>query len=650
MAKFSADYTVDDVLELYRQRSSDGDEARLRSLAIQFRLLCRLEHPVNIPEQYKAITRDVRTPFVRDALNRITASLVAKTGVVHCEPLDQKREEFRDAANVAERWDLALLERQNKELGRDLVYSLISQMVRDGESVLKVVHKPDAWANFPNRESAEEADDYQDRAAQYKRGADLPIAWRDVDRLSCLFEDGEYGDLWALEYGEYAKPYLKRRYGFRQNDDGRLVTPESALTGQPMPEGLQATSGLRSVKVEFVTDREWHVIVDGHEAPGFPKPNPYSPHLHLFRARAQDSESLLYSLLYLVPRLDELLTMKLNWGVLSAYPTPVLENAPNAQGFPGLEGPLGNAGDATAAGQAVVKFVLGKLFEVPLGKTLRYLEPPASGKDLNDLIMIFRSLVDIAGIPSVFRGVGGSGDSGYLANQLMAAASTAYRIASLASQRQLEKALEFSHWLIPSVIKQSVYVFGWTEIDRKTGRPKRRASNAWLGLTDQDKGGANLAPVSKLGPVTYKLRPTLPTDEEARAMIGTQLVAGGLSSKRHALEKWLEEEDPDSILDEIAVERAMETPPLSDIITENALREAGLLPAATQNLAAALVGPTGQPLLPPGPGQLQAAPATQMPPGGPAVRGVNMPIQPGRPRPTGRPAGMYPGQPGGPNA
>lgn len=657
--KFSAEYTAEDIMSLYKIRKEDADEARLRTLATTFRELCRMEHTVSIPEQYRAITPVMKTPFMRDAWLRIGGSLVAKSPIAHITPKDDKKQEYRESANIAERFDAAMLERNSKDRGKDLVINLTLAHVRDGESVLKVVHRPDAWANFPSRLSDEEADDYKGRQDDYKRGADLPVAWSEVDRLSMLYEGGEYGDLWCMEYGEYTKPYLKSKYRMvASNDSNKLVNPELMIEGRGIPEGLYANNADRSVKVEFFTSKEWHVIIDGTEAPRFPRKNPYSPYLPYFRAPAHESESLLYSLLYLVPRMDELLTMKLNWSYLGAYPNPVLKSVPNSNAFPGVGGMLGDMGEMTGAPNQKLTWTPGKLMDLPVGRELEFLTPPPVGQDLNDLIVILKSMIDIAGVPSVMRGAAGAGDAGYLYNQMMAAATMMYRQSVLSCQRQLEKATEFTHWLIQNVVKQTVYVMGWDAINTKTGRPKENASRGWLGLSP-DSQSKSVANISKLGPVSFQYRPTLPTDEQARAMIALQLTnsAKPLYSKRDALERWMQEEDADAILENIAVEEALEAEPLKSMILEEALRDAELLPPPPPEVPqmGGLVDQFGQPLMPPGMGS--PIPMDGMiAAGGPSVPGVNMPIaptpppQPGIPgAPGGRVAGSYPGQPSGPN-
>ena len=661
--KFTADYEVSDILNLYQQRKDDGDESRLRAMITNLRALCRLEHEVNIPGEYKAISREVRTPFIRDAWHRIASSMLSKPPVPHIEPKDRDKADYRDAANIAERWDMAAIDRMNKEMSTDIQFNLTAQHVRDGESILKVAHRKDAWAAFPTGMSVSEQD-------TWKRSADFPIAWRDIDRLSVLYEGGEYGDEWILEYGEYAIPFLKQRYGMVENDAGRLTTPKLIIEGRGWPEGLLSASRGRRVKIEFMTTREWHVLVDGVEATGFPKPNPYKPYLNYFRAPAYDGESLLYSLLFLVPRMDELLTMKLNWGVLGAYPNPVIETEASSL-LAGIDpqGSVSAVGLSTVADAANVNKVVwkpGKAIELPPGQKLSFLSPPPVGKDLNELALMLKSLIDIAGVPSIMRG--GDAASGYLASQMRAAAEMAYKISMLSLQRQQEKALDFTHWLIANKVKQTVYVLGWDSLHAKTKKPAKGSAEAWLGLSPDASKSKYIAQIDKLGPVSMQYRAMLPTDAQANAMIAMQLTnaAKPLMGIRDALEKYLQEEDPESIMERLAVEAAMAEEPLRGIILEKALQEAGLLSPqpAPQPIVnpqgQALVGPDGLPLVPPGPGQLQPVPLAQASVTGmPQVPGVNMPIVPMNVpnqsgssvpgRTGGRRPGMYPGQPGGPH-
>jgi hypothetical protein len=640
--------TAGEVIALFNLKQQDGQEARLRQLAQTFRTLTRMEHEVNIPDTYKAITRQVRTPYVRDAWLRTTAALTQNPWLPHFDPKSEADKSKR-AAGVAERWVVAGTEAMDRDVGIDVPYEACAAMVRDCESVLKVVHRPDAWATFPVREAGEDPTAYVKKAETYKKGSPFPYAWRCLDRLSYLPGDGEFGDEWCIEYGEYPKPYLASRYRMREDpktsrlvgegyeEPGRTATPEEDLGGKPVPQGYYAGTTGMSVKVEYFDCYWWCVVVDGSMAPGFPKENPYSPRLPYFRAKPSDEpEAVLYSLLFLVPRLDELLTMWLNWAYLGAYPNPLLQDLPNSNALPpGMLPPIGQ--DTTPS---TFTWRPGKLLEVPRGKAFLFQQPPPIGQDIKELAQVFRALIDIAGIPSILRGANLSGDSGYLANQMISAAAMLYKRLQKARERQLEQAVDFMLYLIPHRIKQTVYVLGQGDEGR-----------SWLGLREKGETTEHLAAIEQLGPITVSAPPDMSVMRQAMAMIAKQLTEGPaegrLVSRRKAMEDLLGYEDPDTIIDEIWVEDQMaNNPEVNALVVQNAMRLSGLATPPKQNPLEGLVAPDGvTPLVPGGlPGQVSG--------GLPVMPGMGMPMQPPAPGggmlPGGRPGGAYPGQPPNP--
>jgi hypothetical protein len=616
------------VWSLWQMQQADGRESRLRTVAKTMRSLTRMEHDLAIPAAYKATTKQVRTPFLRDTWQRTTTALNQKPYTIAIEPRDKTQDTVR-AAELGIRWDTAIRDALDKEIGENTAIESTKALIRDGESVLKIVHRPDAWANFPAREDSDDADEYLRKSDKSKKGNPPPIAWRVIDRLSMVFSDGEFGDDWAIEAGEYPRPYLGRQFGMKILDD-RLVNPANTLGGGPEAPGYLTTAFARALKLEFFDEDWWAVVIDGTMAPDFPKPNPYAPRLPYRRAKGPDSESLLYSLMFLVPALDELLTMKLNWSYLGSYPNPL------AQQIPGATPPqaLGDAGQPTT-----LTWKPGKFTQIPAGWSLSFLSPPPIGKDLNDLVVILRDMIDVAGIPSVFRGAGGDNQAGYAINQLMAAASLSFKLAGEALSRQFEGAFELIHWLIEHVIDDDVPVLA--------GAGKDQEGKQWLTLKPSSKGGSSVtatsADVSELGPVSVTFRPMLPTDEQAQAMIALQLTAGPtpLLSHRRALEK-MGEEDIDAIGDEIAVEQAMNAEPLRSQILAHALYEAGLGPNPNAPPAAAPPAPA---MAPPGINGAAAA-------GLPSLPGISAPLQPtppsGPPIQPGRAPGSFPGAPNTP--
>lgn len=643
--------TAGEILSLYRVKIQEKNEARLRRLAFNFRTLTQLDHAIKIPDQYHATTQEVRTPFVRDAWMRTTASLTHNDWLLHVEPKGES-DKAKRAAGIAERWAKIGCRAMSKAVEEDVPYEAAKSMVRDAESVIKTVVRNEAWANFPKR-TDEDADEYLKKVETFTKGSPFPYAWRNVDRLQMVPGDGEFGDEWYLEFGEYPRPYLARRYGMSEDaGSGRLVrgssqpddrgpirpedvSPETTLGGRPAPEGESNSPSGISTKVEY-WDADWYcVVVDGSMAPGFPQENPYAPRLPYSRARPDaEAEPILYSMLFLVPALDRILTAWTNWMWLGMFPNPILEDVPNSNALPmGLEPPTGD----DAASSAFV-WRPGKMLEIPKGKKFSFMQPPPVGADAEKMVMILRSLIDIAGIPSVFRGMSASGDSGYLANQMLGAVEMMYKRLGEARSRQLERSVEFMYYTIPTRLKQTVYVMSQGEGGR-----------SWLGLRAEGETTEYLAAVDQLGEVEVTVRPDQDVMQQARAMVARQLTEGPpqqrLMSRRYAMEKILGIEDPDTMADEIWVEEQMATnPAINGPMVEDALRKAGMLPPP-QPPQPALVGPNGMPIQSGMSPEMAGLPG-QAAAGLPVLPGMGMPMAPQPPQGNG--AGPFPGAAGGP--
>jgi hypothetical protein len=645
--------TAGDVIALYRLRENDGSERRLRALAHNFRVLTQMDHAIDIPAQYKATTKEVRTPFIRDAWLRTTASLTLKNWLAHVEPVNETRD-AKAAANIGERWLMAGCAAMDKALGMKVLHENVKALVRDAESVIKVVDRREAWATFPKLNPGDDAGGYERRLDDFKKGQPFPYAWRVIDRLQMIFGDGEFGDEWVIEYGEYPRPLLKNQYGMSydeaegrlksrsrsadwSDDDRERVTPAMTLGGTPRPEGYSRSATGVAVKIEYFDADWWCVVIDGNMAPGFPKENPYSPRLPYFRARPdEECEPVLYSLLFLGPRLDELLTMWMNWAYLGAYPNPYLEDIPNSNAMPGsLEPPLGDD-----AQPSTFQWTPGKFLEIPRGKRFAFMSPPQVGGDIRQMSDLLRGLIDIAGIPSILRGSTMSGDSGYLANQMIAAATMMYKRLALSVESQYERIGDFLFFNVSKTFKSHKV---WVQGQGENGK-------AWLALRDEGDVTEHIGTIEKMGPLTITLSPILPTMDQANALIARQLTEGDrpLDSRQHAMEKWLGYEDPLTIMDQIFVEQAMEAEPLRTLILDDALRRSGLTPTPPPP-PTGLVGPDGMPI------QTMPGMPAELSGGQPVMPGMNAPfMQEGGGSvigaPGGRPAGAFPGLPPNPMA
>ncbi len=646
--------TIDYILACYQGKIAEKPESRLRTIAYQCRLLTEMSHKIDIPEEYRRTTKEIRTPFFRDAWLRIAAALTRNDWLLHINPLVADEAATQRATSLAERWVKSATAAMDRETNETVFYEAGKALVRDGESVIKIIPRADAWANFPNYRARRNKEPvynspeaYMQAVSDFKRSSPFPMAWRVIDRLQMVFGDGEFGDEWAIEFGEYPMPVLARKYGliggFNQmpqvlpegpeNDDEK-ITPANTLGGRPYPEGYGVTgTGGVVQKIEY-WDYDWYaVVINNQFAPGFPTKNPIGC-LPYVRGRSDsDPEPVLYGLLYLVPALDAMLTAWTNWAWLGAFPNPMLRDVPNSNNLPqGLD----FAAPGQPAQPTTFTWSPGKMLNLPRGKEFEFMQAPPIGSDLKDLVVLLQQFISIAGVPNMMRGISLSGDSGYLASQMMEAAELTYKRLGSAQERQMARATQLMFDIVANNIKEAVFVKGPTD-----------NGNRYIGLSPKAEDlGPEVYGLSELGSVEVTVRPDLSAVQQARAMIARQLVDGPvqtrLDSRRHAMEYWMGFEDPDSIIDEIYVEEAIATDPdLRALVVQEAKRRAGI--------TAPVVGAV------PGPGSLGGA--GPKPAGMPGQVEGGLPNQDATlgPNPNTPPlagvaagAGMYPGGPPNP--
>jgi hypothetical protein len=174
------------------------------------------------------------------------------------------------------------------------------------------------------------------------------------------------------------------------------------------------------------------------DGPRLPQRNPYAPRLPYFRAkvrprlvRFQLPGSRVRQLAHDVAQLG------LSWGVSDPSARRASNAAPNIGDVGGELEPVG--GDS---GKPMV-WQPGKMYEAPPGYELKFTAAapdwPGRPADGADLPPAHRD----GGVASVLRGAAGSDYSGYLANQLLAAATLTYKHLGTAIESQLAEMGEF---------------------------------------------------------------------------------------------------------------------------------------------------------------------------------------------------------------
>ena len=158
--------------------------------------------------------------------------------------------------------------------------------------------------------------------------------------------EGEDGLEACLEIAERPRHLVQRRYGLIvDRRSGRLVPAGGDAQADPGPVGAPLVGARPTARVvEYWDDEYFAYLVDGHLVRRGRHGYGAIPYVHAYgdqtpsRDPAKAGVSMLASMEYLIPLLDQLLTMKQNALFLYAYPTPKITN------FSPIDPNLGNDG------------------------------------------------------------------------------------------------------------------------------------------------------------------------------------------------------------------------------------------------------------------------------------------------------------------
>lgn len=252
-------------------------------------------------------------------------------------------------------------------------------------------------------------------------------------------------------------------------------------------------------------------------------------------------------LIELIDLLDQIITMELHVSFWSSWPPLVEED--KSQGAPGAAGMSGDTvvdpergqrpgQDRSSDGKIIEP---GRFYSVPAGRTWRYLVLPAeSTAHLERLYAKASALVDLIGIPSVFRGQGAGGQAGYAIAQLMIAARSLYGPVVENFTAAVSACVQYLWWQVWRRFPEGVPVFF-------PGAPKRGRKRGWRVLTPKDiapdsKGAGQGTPFLAC---SVKADPLLPVDEAQLEMRGIQAQQAGAVDMLTMREKYFGDVAPE---------------------------------------------------------------------------------------------------------
>lgn len=609
------------------------------------------EKKVEIPAAYQQTAQEVRLPILSDTIDLMVAICDDAPWRVHVDPYDDTITAQRNSS-LREKWSEAVVRETEQKVGRPVTSMVRANQIADGLGVLKVIYDPDAWKDLPTakslfKKSASKLDEDElkefDAAVETAKKGGLPISFVDVDPVNWHPIYGSDGQVDAcIEIMERPVRSVLAKYSGKIRWEGEGIVPVGPL-GEPYPyHGFDTQYDSRPhIKVWEYHDRndsltfvEDVLVKSVHHGMG------EVPYFHCFAKPAPDrnperhSRPPTYKQVWLLDLMDRFWTMMSNAGYLFCYPTPITIT-PND-----LDIPLGDDGRPITP-----EFEVGKHMTLYEGQEFKFVTPPSEHLQLmGNLIQQAMRMHEVSsGLGPAIRGVGGGDQAGYAINQLISASMLTLHPAIKQFDFMMARAIRYVWKLIEKRIKTGVPIWAdSTNKDDKTasGSVKKK----WLTLGPSDIKGYYR--------VTVETKPLVDQMRISKGSFAAQMVKGKLLDRRRAIEEYLGYEDPDSVMDAIWVDEAMESGPLHDKAVEEAIKKAGLIPAPPMPM---MRDPFGGPQTggegatlggPPGMGPGVGVPLNPAAP--PAPQPTQMQIQAaGLAGPVGRPAGgdrMPPGQ------
>lgn len=507
------------------------------------RALRYMEQEPEVPARIKQAP--IVTPIAATVVDRVSGMLTADPPKIKV-PASSEHSKDEERASILERWLIAAFTRLSRQSHSNILAKFVQSLVQDGHGAMRLNYAPQLLAGRPKQEDGESDSDYNKRVENWKKGRPLPIAWVWLDPLTVYPRWDELGLCEVLEVAE--RPVLslhehRRRYN-RANDYPELWEMDRAKAGNSTVKFQQLW---RRDRLVYAVDG--HVIHD-QRLRGYSQP----PYVYAFGLEGATTDpkymglSLLYTLLNIKPRLDELLTQKATNNRLTNWATYTLRITATSGQMP--------VDPSTGSPMRKVAIEPGGIIPLWPDEELKPLDLPRSNADLNELVNILMGQAQQATLPPAMYGNAASGDSGYAINQLISAARTLVKPIIDAAESAMEQAACLLLDIVENQAKEKLYVYHATKSEK-----------GWVGLDPETINGYRN--------VEVKLLPLMPSDEYAKASMLTNLVQAGLVSKKYAREQ-LGIEQPDEEQRQIDYEAVRASPAVQQFFEAQAAREIGI--------------------------------------------------------------------------
>ena len=490
------------------------------------------QNAVQIPENYRKIALEVKSPLAPHIANTITAALSTNPPNVQFDPVS-----FGDPAQanstLREKFFEAAWRRQEEEAQRPLFRPFMHALVTKGEGVLKTVERTKkSWSKYTRdaaklREILDEDEDLSDdekeklygqQTEQWKRTLPYPIATTDVPPDTFYYVKNEDGFTFCCEVKTVPFYETLERFQASVNEKGQILAPSdyrsaglprhewatafgsttpgrSQWTGRGRVKPLTMVEAWDANEVTYILYGPGQVTRSGKRLgrgtvvksvkhrygdriTGALR-GPYFQALGITthsRLPEHAGLGILFGFLELFPMLDSLLTIQANAAFLYGFPA-FKESSPNG---PTLQGPFGNDEGEGETGRTRIE--PGTLYP----RDIAPVDMPRSGIDLEKTTTWIRDFIQMA-MPNVVSGAVSAEQSGWAITQASQLARLGWQPIIDNAQFALSRRVGFESWLLDKRVREPVSVWGEVPANYSTAR----ARQGWLTIAPDDLNGVH---------------------------------------------------------------------------------------------------------------------------------------------------------------
>jgi len=533
-------------LSALREKAEQTYSTR-NSIIEDMRALRFMENTVAVPPGMEG--EIVRTPIAYQIIERMLGTLTVDKPIIRIPPRDMTVT-AQEAASNLEVGVTALLREIERQSDNDPFERFIESMLSDGWAAMRMMHAPQAWAGYPSRATDEEDRDYNRRVDDWVQNSPIPINWSWCDPTTVYPFWSELGLDHVLEIDQRDPVTLAyKRYNVLNDQYSDIEIDE--LEREHRDNGTVEFAQLwtQDTLTYWVNGEVVHHTKHSYQRP------PYIIARGVTTSVPDTSKSglsILYPVRELIPYLDTLLSQNGTAIRMWCWPTPVFR--------------------LTESGLSDLKRTIevrpGQTVTLMPGEELSFLVWQGNAPEIHRQIEQISQMIDRATISQAMYGESYAGDSGYLVNQLIAAARMKFRPIVMHAERAHEQLVQLLLDIVENQIKRPLYVY--SRGDKKPG---------WITIDPKDINGYRQVQVT--------VNPLLPTDTYARTSRVVAEFQSGLRSVRSAMEE-IGIEQPDRMMDEIRLDRWLSRPEVEEVLASEVIQRYGVIQQAKeQNISGA---------------------------------------------------------------